>query len=92
MAAKQLDNPALRFGGENNAANVDSSVNTEVLGSDPIESTDMGLRNIDRVAPMLIPATTDLGRPYYQLSEVYPSAAGKAPERALVRSEDRRRR
>ena len=31
----------------------------------------MGLRNIDRVVPMLIPATTTLGRPYYQLGEVY---------------------
>jgi hypothetical protein len=71
LAARQIDDPALRFGGENNAANVDPTVNTQVLGSDPIESTDMGLRNIDRVVPMLIPATTDLGRPYSQLSEVY---------------------
>ena len=31
----------------------------------------MGLSNINRVVPMLIPATTDLGQPYYQLSEVY---------------------
>jgi len=71
MAARQLDDPALRFGGENDPADVDPTVNTQVLGSDPIEATDMGLRNIDRVMPMLIPATTDLGRPYYQLSEVY---------------------
>lgn len=71
LAARQIDDPALRFGGENDAADVDPSVNTQVLGSDPIESTDMGLRNIDRVVPMLIPATTDLGRPYSQLSEVY---------------------
>jgi hypothetical protein len=71
MAARQLDDPALRFGGENDPADVDPTVNTQVLGSDPIESTDMGLRNIDRVMPMLIPATTNLGHPYYQLSEVY---------------------
>ena len=71
LAAKQLDDPALRFGGENDAADVDPGVNTQVLGSDPIEATDMGLRNIDRVVPMLIPATTSLGQPYYQLTEVY---------------------
>ena len=71
LAARQIDDPALRFGGENDAATVDPTVNTQVLGSDPIEATDMGLRNIDRVAPMLIPATTDLGRPYAQLNEVY---------------------
>jgi hypothetical protein len=71
LAARQIDDPTLRFGGENDAADVDPTVNTQVLGSDPIESTDMGLRNIDRVVSMLIPATTDLGRPYSQLSEVY---------------------
>jgi hypothetical protein len=71
LAARQLEDPALRFGGENNPAKVDPTVNTQVLGSDPIEATDMGLRNIDRVVPMLIPATTTLGHPYYQLDEVY---------------------
>ena len=71
LAARQVDDPALRFGGEDDAAAVDPSVSTQVLGSDPIESTDMGLRNIDRVVPMLIPATTNLGRGYYQLLEVY---------------------
>ena len=71
LAARQVDDPALRFGGENDAAAVDPAVNTQVLGSDPIESTDMGLRNIDRVVPMLIPATTNLGQTYYQLQEVY---------------------
>ena len=71
LAARQIDDPALRFGGENDAATVDPAVNTQVLGSDPIESTEMGLRNIDRVAGMLIPATTNLGRQYYQLEEVY---------------------
>jgi hypothetical protein len=71
LAARQIDDPALRFGGENDAADTDPTVNTQVLGSDPIGATDMGLRNIDRVVPMLIPATTSLGQPYYQLGEVY---------------------
>jgi hypothetical protein len=71
LAAKQVDQPALRFGGENAAAQVDPTVTTQVLSNDPIESTDLGLRNIDRVAAMLIPATTDLGKPYDQLNEVY---------------------
>jgi hypothetical protein len=83
LAAEQVENVALRFGGENNAATVDSSVNTQVLGSDPIEATDMGLRNIDRVAPMLIPATTDLGRPYTQLSEVYTALLVKRQKELL---------
>jgi hypothetical protein len=66
LAARQVDDPTLRFGGENDSASLDSTVNTQVLGSDPIEATEMGLRNIDRVMPMLIPATTNLGQPYYQ--------------------------
>src|SRR5262245_26511978 len=71
LAARQVDDPALRFGGENDPADVDPTVNTQVLGSDPIDATDMGLRNIDRVAPMLIPAATRRGPAYYQLGEVY---------------------
>jgi hypothetical protein len=71
MAARQLEEPALRFGGENEAAKVDPNVTPHVLGSDPIEATDMGLRNIDRVAAMLIPATTGVGQSYAQLREVY---------------------
>ena len=77
IAARQIDDAALRFGGENDAAALDPTVNTHVLGSDPIEATEMGLRNIDRVVPMLIPATTTLGRPYYQLSEVYQTLVTK---------------
>ena len=77
IAARQVDDPALRFGGENEAAHFDWTVNTQVLGSDPIAATDMGLRNIDRVAAMLIPATTSLGRPYNQLAEVYQALVTK---------------
>ena len=83
LAARQMDDPALRFGGENDAADVDPSVNTQVLGSDPIASTDMGLRNIDRVVPMLIPATTSLGQPYYQLTEVYKTLLSKRQKELL---------
>jgi hypothetical protein len=84
MAARQLDEPALRFGGENEAAKVDPNVTTQVLGSDPIAATDMGLRNIDRVARMLIPATTSLGQPYAQLSEVYAALLKKRQKELAV--------
>jgi hypothetical protein len=71
MAARQLEEPALRFGGEDEAAKVDPNVTPNVLGSDPTAATDMGLRNIDRVAAMLIPATAGVGQSYAQLREVY---------------------
>jgi hypothetical protein len=70
-AARQIDDPMLRFGGENDAAEVDPSVTTQVLGDDPIGAADMGLRNIDRVVPLLVPGTTDKGKDYSQLTEVY---------------------
>ena len=71
MAARQLEDPMLRFGGEDAVANVDPSVTTQVIGADPIAATDMGLRNIDRVMKMLIPATTELGKDYSKLAEMY---------------------
>jgi hypothetical protein len=48
LAAKQVDDPLLRFGGEDALAYLDPSVNTDVIGSDPIEAADYGLRNVDR--------------------------------------------
>lgn len=71
IAARQVQNPMLRFGGEDNDAQVDPTVQTEDLGSDPIEATTYGLVNIARVAKLLIPATTRLGDDYSLLREMY---------------------
>jgi hypothetical protein len=71
LAAKQLEDPMLRFGGEDAVASLDPTISTQVLGSDPIAAADMGLRNVDRVAGMLIPATTQIGRDYLRLAEMY---------------------
>ena len=71
LASKQVDDPMLRFGGEDDYASLDPKVNTNVVGGDPIEAADLGLRNIDRVVPMLITATTKLGGDYSRLREMY---------------------
>ncbi len=71
LAAQQVTNPALRFGGEDDAAAVDPQVGMHVVGEDPIEATDLGLLNIDRVMPMLIPGTTQLGGSYARMAEMY---------------------
>ncbi len=71
LAAQQITNPMLRYGGEDEAAAVDPQVNTNLVGSDPIEAADLGLRNIDRVMPMLIPGTTQLGGSYTRMAEMY---------------------
>jgi hypothetical protein len=71
MASNQIKDRALHFGGEDDIAPLDPTINTNVLGSDPIGAADFGLRNIDRTAALLIPATTRLGRDYSLLAEMY---------------------
>jgi hypothetical protein len=70
-ASKQLDNPFLRFGGEDGPAQVDPSVLTENIGSDPIQVTTCGLKNLDRVLDHMLAATTEKGEDFALLEEVY---------------------
>jgi hypothetical protein len=72
-AAKQMDQPWLRFGGEDGPAAVDPTVKTENIGADSIQATVLGLKNIDRVADLLIAATTRLGEDDTLLKETYQS-------------------
>jgi hypothetical protein len=71
IAARQVTDPMLRFGGEDEAAEVDPTVYSNVLGGDPIECADLGLRNIDRVMGFIVPATTRTGEGYETLSAIY---------------------
>ncbi len=71
MAARQVDEPLLRFGGEDAAALVDPQVTAYTLGSDPIAASKLGLQNVDRLVDLLIPATTQLGRDYARLAALY---------------------
>ncbi len=70
-AAKQIDNPFLRFGGEDGPSAVDPTVLTENIGSDPVQATAFGLKNIDRVMDFVLSATTDKGEDYSLLDDVY---------------------
>ncbi len=70
-AAKQLDNPFLRFGGEDGPSFVDPTVLTENIGSDPVAVTACGLKNLDRVLAHLVAATTEKGEDFALLGEVY---------------------
>jgi hypothetical protein len=70
-AAKQIDNPFLRFGGEDGPSRVDPTVLTENIGNDPVQATALGLKNLDRVMDHLLPATTEKGEDFSLLEEVY---------------------
>lgn len=70
-AARQIDDPWLRFGGEDGPATVDPTVKTENIGLDSLQATALGLKNLERVLDILIPATTKLGEDFDLLKETY---------------------
>ena len=70
-AARQIEEPWLRFGGEDGPAAVDPTVKTENIGSDSIKATELGLKNLDRVLDHLVAGTTTLGEDYSLLDETY---------------------
>jgi uncharacterized protein DUF4953/uncharacterized protein DUF5117 len=75
LARLQEGNRMLRFG---NADGVDPEAQTEDLGSDPIAATALGMQNIKRVMPLLMPAnTTDKLRDYSDLDENYERLIGQ---------------
>lgn len=70
IAGRQVTNPMLRFG---NASGDDPTRRTEDLGSDPIEASTLGLRNIKRILGYLVPAVSKYGEDYEDLDEMYNS-------------------
>jgi hypothetical protein len=75
-ASRQIKEPWLRFGGEDGPATVDPTVLTENIGSDVVDATSLGLKNLDRVLDKLVPATTRLGEDYTVLQEAYEAVLG----------------
>jgi hypothetical protein len=69
IAKRQVDNPMLRYGDVN--AQEDPTQQTEDLGSNPILATELGLKNIDRVAGFLVEATCNEGEDYRLLENMY---------------------
>ncbi len=70
-AKKQIDNPFLRFGGEDGPSAVDPTVLTENIGNDPIKATELGFKNMDRVLGYLYESTTTPGEDFEVLDEAY---------------------
>lgn len=68
IAARQEREPYLRFGSANG---IDPSAQTEDLGNDAVAATKYGMMNINRIAKMLLTATTKPGEDYSILSEFY---------------------
>ena len=76
-ARMQDDTPWLRFTTDGSRG-ADPGEQTEAVGdADAVEATALGLRNLKRVANMLLDATTEPGEPYDDLGELYAGLVGQ---------------
>ncbi len=76
-AREQDSKPYLRFSTAGSEGS-DPGENTEAVGDgDAIASTALGIKNLKRVADMLLPATTQSGEPYSDLDELYGRLLGQ---------------
>jgi Met-zincin/Domain of unknown function (DUF5117)/Domain of unknown function (DUF5118) len=76
-AREQDAKPYLRFSTADSRGS-DPGENTEAVGdADAIASTTMGIKNLKRVADMLLPATSQPGEPYDDLTELYARMLGQ---------------
>ena len=77
-SSEQDTKPQYRFSTAN-AGTSDPGDNTEAVGdSDAVKATALGLKNLERVAGMLLTATTSkTGEPYDELTEVYGRIVGQ---------------
>jgi hypothetical protein len=76
-AREQDTKPWLRFSTSNSRGS-DPGENTEAVGdADAIVATGYGIKNLKRVADMLLPATSHTGEPYDDLEELYGRMLGQ---------------
>ncbi len=76
-ALVQDEKPWLRFTTPD-AAGTDPQAQTEAVGDvDPVQATELGLKNLRRVADMLLPATKQEGKNWTQLEDMYGSLLGQ---------------
>jgi Met-zincin len=76
-AREQDSKPWLRFSTAD-ARGSDPGENTEAVGdADAVASTALGIKNLKRVADMLLPATSKPGEPYDDLEELYGRMLGQ---------------
>jgi len=71
-ARRQDREPWLRFSVGMGSGGIVAGENTEAVGDEnPVYSTRLGIRNLERTAKLLIPATVREGKDYNELRELY---------------------
>ena len=77
IAARQMTDPFLRFGGEDGPSMIDPTVKTENIGDDPVLATTLGFKNLERVINgWLVKATTKPGEDYELLKDTFQDVWG----------------
>ena len=76
-ARMQDDTPWYRFTTDGSRG-ADPGEQSEAVGdADAVNATNLGLRNLERVADMLLEATTEPGKPFDDLEELYAGLVGQ---------------
>jgi len=76
MILEHAGNPYYRFGQQQFGV-TDPSAQTEDIGSDPIEASELGIANLKRVMDHLIDWTSEDGEDYSELRELQRNVAGQ---------------
>ncbi|MCH8211103.1 MAG: zinc-dependent metalloprotease [Planctomycetes bacterium] len=72
IAKRQIDEPMFRYGGGG-----DPTAQTEDLSNQAIQATTLGLKNLERIAALIIDATSKEGEDYDLLSNMYNELFGQ---------------
>jgi hypothetical protein len=76
-ARQQDQTPWLRFSTSNSAGSDPGELTEAVGDADAIKATTLGLKNLERVSALLLPATVRPGEPYDDLQEAYGRLLGQ---------------
>lgn len=74
IASRQLTDPFVRFGAGREigtVGNADYTAQTEDLGSDAIEATQLGMKNLERIMQYIVKGTSKEGKNYDELRNMY---------------------
>ena len=76
MVLERAGNPLYRYGQQQGRV-VDPSAQTEDIGSDPVEASTLGIANLQRITSNLIKWTSEAGKDYSNLDELYRNVIGQ---------------
>ncbi len=74
---ENADDPKFRFGSQQSGGVIDPSSQTEDLGDDSMKASEYGIENLKRIVPNLIIWTSEKGKNYEDLEDLYGQVVGQ---------------